>query len=171
MALSSRAYQSMHYRNLALCQVLDALPSVFCWTLGKELFAECRTRQSPALGNDRIYREQDSQHRKTLGKEVFADCQTLGERRRSAKGRQQPSIADSRYHCRASNFSTHQRSFFDECLTSDTRRSILCRVPFVNTRQSIFLFFLNQTFCGMFIHYIDLHVPFWHNYKSIFYNY
>jgi hypothetical protein len=35
----------------------------------------------------------------------------------------------------------------------------------------IFFSFANQTFCGMFIHYVDLHVPFWDNYKSVFYNY
>jgi hypothetical protein len=41
---------SIHYRNLWLCRVLDALSSAFCRTLYKEDFAECRTRQSPALG-------------------------------------------------------------------------------------------------------------------------
>jgi hypothetical protein len=53
-------------------------------------FAECflsGNRQSPALGNDHVCREQDSRHRKTLGKNIFAECQTLGERQRSAKGR------------------------------------------------------------------------------------
>jgi hypothetical protein len=44
----------------ALCRVLGALPSAFCRVLDKDVFAECRTRQSPALGNDRVYREQDS---------------------------------------------------------------------------------------------------------------
>jgi hypothetical protein len=62
-----------------------ALPSArlfvecFCRALGKEAFAESRTRQSPALGNDSVCREQDSRHRNTLGKDVFAECQTLGE--------------------------------------------------------------------------------------------
>jgi hypothetical protein len=54
---------------------------------------------------------------------------------------------------------------------SDTRQSILCRVPFLDTRQSIFLFFPNQTFYAMFLHYVDLHIPFLHNYKSVCYNY
>jgi hypothetical protein len=68
-------------------------------TTGIRRFAECfllGTRQSPALGNDRVYREQDSRHRNTLDKDVFAECQTLGEWRRSAKGRQQLSIAGGR---------------------------------------------------------------------------
>jgi hypothetical protein len=35
-----------------------------------------------------------------------------------------------------------------------------------------FIFFFSQpNFCGMFLHYVDLHVPFWHNYKSVSYNY
>jgi hypothetical protein len=34
-----------------------ALLSAFCRALGKEVFTECRTRQIPALGNDRVYRE------------------------------------------------------------------------------------------------------------------
>lgn len=45
-------------------------------------FAECflsSNRQSPALDNDRIYREQCSRHRNTLGKETCAECQTLGK--------------------------------------------------------------------------------------------
>jgi hypothetical protein len=40
----------------------------------------------------------------------------------------------------------------------------------LGTRQSIF-YFANQTFCGMFLNYVDLHVAFWDNYKSVFYNY
>ena len=59
--------------------MLGALPSVFSRVLGKESFAEWRTRQSPALGNERVYREQDSWHRNTLGKDIIAECQTLVE--------------------------------------------------------------------------------------------
>jgi hypothetical protein len=33
-----------------------------------------------------------------------------------------------------------------------------------------FFSFPTQTFCRMFLHYLDLHVPFLHNYKSVFYN-
>jgi hypothetical protein len=61
------------------CRVLVVLPSAFCRTLGKEDFVECCTRQSPALGNDGVYREQDSRHRNALDKVFFAECQTLGE--------------------------------------------------------------------------------------------
>jgi hypothetical protein len=55
----------------------------------------------------------------------------------------------------------------------DTRQTVICRVSSLDTRQNIFLFFPfpNKTFCGMFLHYVDLNVPFWHNYKSVCYNY
>jgi hypothetical protein len=32
----------------------------------------------------------------------------------------------------------------------------------------IFFIFGNQTFCGVFLHYVDLQVPFWYNYKNVF---
>jgi hypothetical protein len=82
-------------------------------------FAECCTRQSFTLENDRVCRDQDSQHRKTLGKDYFVECQTLGAIRRSAKNRQQPSIADGRYLCRAPGFGTRERSYFTKCPTPD----------------------------------------------------
>jgi hypothetical protein len=93
----------IHYQNLALCLVLCALLSIFCRALDKAVFVGCHTRQSPTLGNDHVYREQDSRHMETLDKDNFVDCQTLGEERRSAKSRQQPSIANNRYLCRVSH--------------------------------------------------------------------
>jgi hypothetical protein len=47
--------------------------------LSKEIFAESRTRQSPALGKEIVYRMQDSRHRETLGKHFFAERQALGK--------------------------------------------------------------------------------------------
>jgi hypothetical protein len=46
-------------------------------------------------------------------------------------------------------------------------------VTFRHSAKYIFIFFIfgNKFFCGMFLHYIDLQVPFWDNYKSVFYNY
>jgi hypothetical protein len=86
----------VHYRNPALCRVLLALPSVIYRALGKACFAECYSRRNNTLGTDLICRGQNTRHRKTLGKVCFAECQALGEKRRSAKGRQQPSIVDDR---------------------------------------------------------------------------
>jgi hypothetical protein len=44
----------------------------------------------------------------------------------------------------------------------DTRQIILCRVPYIDTRHSLFPFFSfsSQTFSGLFLHCVDLHVPF-----------
>jgi hypothetical protein len=73
-----------HYRNPDLCRVPAALPSAFYRTLGKTDFAESRTRQSPTLGKDPIYRVQDTRHSQALGKDGkgkddFAESQTLGK--------------------------------------------------------------------------------------------
>jgi hypothetical protein len=60
-------------------------------------------------------------------------------------------------------------------------KNLLCRVPLRSTLDRVgfvecpsstlgkvyfyFFYFTNQTFCGMLLHYVDLHVPFWDNYK------
>jgi hypothetical protein len=66
-----------------------------------------------------------------------------------------------------------QRSFFAECLTSDTRQRMQCRVPLFDTRQSIFLFFF--LYQPNFLWYVATlctpDVQFWYNYKIVCYNY
>jgi hypothetical protein len=139
--------------------VLGSLPSAFCRALGKEAFAEYHTRKSPALGNELVYRVQDSRHRNTLGKDIFAECQTLGE------GGSRQRVVSSRLWLTDVSFSSRAESWH-------SAKKLLCRVPSLGTRQSIFFifYFANQTFCGMFLHYVDLHVPFWDNYNSVFYS-
>jgi hypothetical protein len=126
----------MHYRNPSLCRVPDALPSTFSRVLGKEGFAESRARQSSVLGNEPLYRVQDTRHRSVLGKDMFAECQTLG------KG---PSAAVLKLTavslCREPRTGTRQRGFFAECQILGTRQRRLCRVSSIDTRQTIFLFF------------------------------
>jgi hypothetical protein len=95
--VSKLALKEVHI-HFSKTRVFGPLLSAFCRALGKGVFAECRTRQSPTLGNDHVYREQDSRHRETLGKGRFVERQTLGKPRCSAKGRQQPFITDGRYH-------------------------------------------------------------------------
>jgi hypothetical protein len=82
------------------------------------------------------------------------------------------------------------KSFFAECPLGDTRQRLFkYTLPSVYTQALDKAFFTechpgaldkvyfnffpfpNQTFGGMLLHYVDLHVPFWHNYKSVFYNY
>jgi hypothetical protein len=70
--------------------VPGSLPSAFYRALGKDGFAESRTRQSPALGKELVYRVWDTRHRETLGKDCFAERQTLGKdgtRQRAVSGR------------------------------------------------------------------------------------
>jgi hypothetical protein len=72
--------------------------------------------------------------------------------------------------CREPRTGTRQIGFFAECQILGTRQRRLRRVSSIDTRQTIFLFFFHfghQTFCGMFLHYVDLHVPFWDNYNSV----
>jgi hypothetical protein len=75
----------VHYWNPTLCRVLGALPSAFCGALGKKVFADCRTQQSLALGNDRVYREQDSRHRNTTRQRNL--CRVPNTRRMAALGK------------------------------------------------------------------------------------
>jgi hypothetical protein len=122
--------------------VPEPLASAFCRALGKEAFAESRTRQSPALGNALVCRVQDTGYKNTLGKEVFAESRTLGEggaRQRAVSGRLKLTVVNQRRPAKSRKYSA-----------------------------KYFFIFLNQTFCGMFLHYVDLHVPFWDNYNSVF---
>jgi hypothetical protein len=110
--------------------VPGALPSAFCRALGKDFFAESRTRQSPTLGNEVVYRVQDTRYRNTLGK---GDA-----RQRAVNGRLKLTAVNL---CRGPVVSTRQRGFFSECQPADTRQRPLYLVPFFGTRQSIFLYF------------------------------
>jgi hypothetical protein len=139
--------------------VLGALPSAFCWALGKEAFAESRTRQSPALGNELVYRVQNTRYRNTLGEG--------GSRQRAVSGHLKLTAVNL---CRGPRVGTWQRGFFAECRQADTRQRPLYRCLFWALGKAYFYFFYfgNQTFCGMFLHYVDLHVPFWDNYNNVF---
>jgi hypothetical protein len=71
--------------------------------------------------------------------------------------------------CREPTVGTRQRVLFAECHIVGTRQRRLCRVSSLDTRQSIFLFFyfVSQTFCGMFLHYVNLYVSFVDNYNRV----
>jgi hypothetical protein len=112
-----------HYRNPGLCRVLAALPSAFYRALGKDAFAERRTRQSPTLGKDLIYRVQDTRHSQALSKDCFAESQTLGKdgsRQRAVSGHLQltavslcrvPNIGHSAKDALPSVFSRHSAKY------------------------------------------------------------
>jgi hypothetical protein len=105
----------IHYRNLGLCRVPASLPSAFYRALGKEDFDERRTRQSPALRKELVYRVQDTRHSEALGKDCFAERQTLGKdgsRQRAVSGRLQLTAVSL---CRGPKAGTRQSRFFAEC--------------------------------------------------------
>ena len=135
------------------------LPSAFYRALGKEGFAESRTRQSPVLGKELDYRVWDTQHRETLSKDCFAEWQRLGKdgaRQRAVSGRLKLTAVSL---CRGSALGKESlpsaknlalgKDLFTECLLWTLGKAYF-----------YFFNFGNQTFCGMFLHYVDLHVPF-----------
>jgi hypothetical protein len=112
----------MYYRTQLLCRVPDGLPSAIYWALGKIIFVECHSRRIMTLGIHILCRALNTRHTLTFGKGDFAECQTLSAVRLTAKGRQQPSIADGRYLCRVSGVDTRQTYFFAECPVADPRQ-------------------------------------------------
>jgi hypothetical protein len=115
ISTSTELWLYLHYQNSALCRVPEALPSAFYWALGKADFAERRTRQSPALGKEFIYRVQDTRHSQALGKDCFAERQALdkyGSRQRAVSGRLQLTAVSL---CRVSNIWHSAKRVFVEC--------------------------------------------------------
>jgi hypothetical protein len=124
------ALPSAFYR--ALGKVLRSVKSLFneCTTLGtskhsaktalyralgKADFAECRPRQSPAIGKSMVYRAPGTRHRQALGKDCRAEGQALGKhdaRQRAVSGRL-PLTAVSL--CRVSNIWHSANIVFAEC--------------------------------------------------------
>jgi hypothetical protein len=117
----------------------------------------------------------------TLGKEpisvprswFFADCQIAGTRQRLLCR-----VSTNRHSAKICSrvFVEYHPSALDkeDSLPSVNQLTLgkesLYRVSSSTLGKSYFyfLYFDNQTFCGMFLHYVDLHVPFWDNYNSVF---
>jgi hypothetical protein len=132
-----------------------ALERLALCTTGIRGFAECcifcrvpfvghsakKALPSAALGKVRLSAQSPFTEFWTLGKDKFAECHTLGK---GALGKG-PSTAVPKLTavslCREPKSGTRQRVFFAECLKANTRQSFLCRVSYLDTRQSIFLFF------------------------------
>jgi hypothetical protein len=82
----------------------------------------------------------------TLGKVLFAECRPGDTRQRLFP-----------YTLPSATQFTLGKEFFAECLLW-----ALGKVHFY------FFYFPNQTFCGMFLHYVDLHIPFLGQLKKCF---
>jgi hypothetical protein len=104
---------------------------------------------------------------------LFTECTTLGTAKHSAKTAL-PRVKHSAKMALGKGplaaVYSWRPSIFAECQILGTRQRTLCRVSSLDTRQSIFLFFyfVSQTFCGMFLHYVDLYVSFVDNYNRVF---
>jgi tRNA 2-selenouridine synthase SelU len=131
-----------------------------CWTLGKEAvvselskvllsvtmaFAESRTLDTG------IHSVKGGSRQRVVSRRLKLTAVTFAENRVLALRKEFSSLSAPRL--------TLDRASFAEC-----PRWTLGKVYF-------YFYFANQTFCGMFLHYVDLHVPFYDNYKSVFYNY
>jgi hypothetical protein len=149
-------------------------------TTGIRGFAECRPLcRVPFVGHS----AKKALPRATLGKvrlsatSLFTECWTLGTGPHSTKTRL-PSVKHSAKGalgkgssaavpkltavslCREPRVGTRQRVFFVECQVVGTRQRT--RVFSRHSAKYIFIFFdfVSQTFCGMFLHYVDLHVSY-----------
>jgi hypothetical protein len=151
---------------------VDSCPS----TTGIRGFAECRLLclvsfvghsaktilPSAALGKVRL-----------SAKSLVTECWTLGTGLHSVKTRL-PSVKHSAKGALGKEPSATVPKLTAVSLCREpmvgTRQRFLCRVYSLDTRQSVFLFFyfVSQTFCGMFLHYVDLHVSFVDNYNIVF---
>jgi hypothetical protein len=167
-----RTYKLVRGRRSLSSRLLAAVT----YTTGIQAFVECRrlcrvlfiehsaktTLPSAALG--KVLRSV---------KILFTECRTLGTAKHSTKTAL-PRVKHSAKMALGKGplaaVYSWRPSVFAECQILGTRQRTLCRVSSLDTRQSIFLFFyfVSQTFCGMFLHYVDLYVSFVENYNRVF---
>jgi hypothetical protein len=140
---------SLHYWNLGLCRVPASLPRV---ALGKVLlsvtswFTECRTLGIEKLSAKTRLSSGRHSAKATLGKGPSSTvlkltAVSLCRGPRSTLGKE-ASLPSAKYLALG-------KALFTECLLWTLSKTCF-----------YFFNFGNQTFCGMFLHYVDLHVPF-----------
>jgi hypothetical protein len=113
----------------------------------------------------------NTRHRWALGKDTFAECNALGKwgsRQRAVSGR--PRVDGRQSLPRANGWHSAKKPL---CRVLRNRHSAKPSLPSVMPRHSakyifIFFIFVSQTFCGMFLHYVDLHVSFVDNYNIVY---
>jgi hypothetical protein len=113
---------------------------------------------------------------RTLGKELHSTKISLSSAKHSAKAALGKGPSAAIYNWRPLAFAERRAlSLGKEASLPSVNRLTLGKKCFAEchswTLGKLFFFlfsFPNQTFCAMFLHYVDLHVPFWHNYKKCF---
>jgi hypothetical protein len=142
----------------------EALPSVGlfaeCLLSGTRQRRLCREPPSVKLGSRQRASLPSAGHSAQDHTRQRHVCRVSNTRRRglSAKSRQWPSQS-----WRPSVFAESQWLALG-------KESSLPSVIFRHSAKYIFIFFyfVSQTFCGMFLHYVDLHVSFVDNYNRVF---
>ena len=146
-----------YYQNLWLCRVLfvqhSAKKSLPCAALGKVLLSVTTTFTES----------------KTPGTEKHSAKTPLSSAQHSANDNSRQRVVNHRLKLTVIIF-VESRVL---ALGKPVRHSAEQALPSAPAGHSTkyFFYFANQTFCGMFLHYVDLHVSFWDNYNSVFYNY
>jgi hypothetical protein len=142
--------------------VLGALPSAFCRALGKVL-----------LSVKKMFAES-----RTLGIGLHSVEISLPSVWHSAKGGSRQRVVSRRLKLTPVTFAENRVLALDKesSLPSATRVTLGITIfaeclPWALDKVDFIFYFVNQTFCGMFLHYVDLHVPFWDKYKSVYNNY
>jgi hypothetical protein len=136
---------------------------IVTFTTGIRLFVECRrlcrvlfighwetpTLPSAALG--KVLRSV---------KILFTECETLGIAQHSTK----TALPRVKHSAKTTLGKGSLAAVYS------WRPSVFAECHILGTRQSIFLFFyfVFHTFCGIFLHYVDLYVSFMDNYNRVF---
>jgi hypothetical protein len=149
--------QILGTRQITLCRVssLDTTTGIRgfaeCWILYRVPFVGHSAKKAllrAALGKVRLSAKRPFTECWTLGRGQHSAKTGLPSVKHSAKGAlgKKPSAAVPKLTavslCRVPTVGSRQRGFFAECHIVDTRQRKLCRVSSLDTRQSIFLFFL-----------------------------
>jgi hypothetical protein len=118
-------------------------------------FAECKTLGTERHSTNISLSSAKHSAKSALGKGPLAAVYcwrplTFAEGRELALGKEASLSSATRL--------TLGKDFFTECLFWALGKTYF-----------YFFYFVNQTFYGMFLHYVDLHVSFWNNYNSVFY--
>jgi hypothetical protein len=153
----------IHYRNPAFCRGLGALLSAFYRALGKV-----------PLSVTTAFAES-----KTFSTERHSAKTTMPSAKHLAKVDARQRAVSSRLYMMSVIFAEHQAlALGKEATLPSVPRMTPDKECFAEyhywTLGKVYFYifsFPNQTFCGMLLHYVDLYVPFWHNYKSVCYNY
>jgi hypothetical protein len=109
---------------------------------------------------------------------LFAECPRSGTRQRF--------FLFLKYALSSARSATLGKGFFAECRLGDTRQRLIytslpsatqgalgkeyfaeCHQLTLGKVHLYFFCFDHQTFCGLFLHYVDLHVPFGDNYNCV----